>query len=99
MKFVQLLMPRSARLDEPGMLHHIVVRGIERRPIFGHDLDRQNFLERLEVLLPECQIECYAWVLMKNHAHLLLRSGVTGISQLMRRLSRNTRFILTAGML
>ena len=79
-------MPRSARLDAPGVLHHIMVRGIERRPIFRHDLDRQNFLKRLEVLLPECQMECYAWVLMKNHVHLLLRSGVTGISQLMRRL-------------
>jgi hypothetical protein len=31
-------------------------------------------------------MECYAWVLMKNHVHLLLRSGATGISQLMRRL-------------
>ena len=79
-------MPRSARLDAPGVLHHIMVRGIERRSIFRHDLDRQNFLKRLEVLLPECQMECYAWVLMKNHVHLLLRSGVTGISQLMRRL-------------
>ena len=79
-------MPRLARLDAPGVLHHIMIRGIERRPIFRNDLDRQNFLERLENLLPECQMECYAWVLMKNHVHLLLRSGVTGISQLMRRL-------------
>ncbi len=79
-------MPRSARLDAPGVVHHIMVHGIERRPIFRHDLDRQNFLKRLEVLLLECQMECYAWVLMKNHVHLLLCSGVTGISQLMRRL-------------
>ena len=79
-------MPRSARLDAPGVLQHIMVRGIERRAIFRHDRDRQDFLNRLEVLLPECQMECYAWVLMKNHVHLLLRSGVIGISQLMRRL-------------
>ncbi len=63
-----------------------MVRGIERRAIFRHDQDRYDFLNRLEVLLPECQMECYAWVLMKNHVHLLLRSGMTGISQLMRRL-------------
>ncbi len=79
-------MPRLARLDAPGVLHHIMVRGIERRAIFRHDQDRYDFLNRLEVLLPECQMECYAWVLMKNHVHLLLRSGVTGISQMMRRL-------------
>ncbi len=80
-------MHRSPRLDAPGVLHHLMVHGIERRPIFRHDPDRQNVLKRLEVLLPECQMECYAWVLMKDHVHLLLRSGVTGISQLMRRLS------------
>jgi REP element-mobilizing transposase RayT len=79
-------MPRSARLDAPGVLHHIMVRGIERRAIFRYGQDRQDFLKRLENLLPECQMECYAWVLMKNHVHLLLRSGETGISQLMRRL-------------
>ncbi len=81
-------MPRSARLDAPGVLHHIMVRAIEHRPIFRHDLDQQNFLKRLEVLLPECQMEFYAWVSMKNQVHLLLCSGVTGIPQLMRRLLR-----------
>ena len=79
-------MPRLARLDAPGVLHHVMVRGIERRVIFRYDRDRRDFLKRLAVLLPESQTQCYAWVLMKNHVHLLLRSGVTGISQLMRRL-------------
>jgi putative transposase len=63
-----------------------MIRGIERRAIFRSDQDRRDFLKRLAVLLPESQTQCYAWVLMKNHVHLLLRSGVTGISQLMRRL-------------
>lgn len=79
-------MPRLARLDAPGALHHIMIRGIERRAIFRSDQDRRDFLKRLAVLLPESQTQCYAWVLMKNHVHLLLRSGVSGISQLMRRL-------------
>ena len=79
-------MPRSARLDAPGVLHHIMIRGIERRVIFRTDQDRQDFLQRLSVLLPQSQTQCYAWVLMKNHVHMLLRSGVEGISQLMRRL-------------
>jgi len=45
-------MPRSARLDAPGVLHHIMIRGIERRKIFLDDKDRENFLSRLEKLLP-----------------------------------------------
>ena len=46
-------MPRKARIDAPGALHHIIVRGIERRKIFYDDPDRNNFLERLGVILTE----------------------------------------------
>ena len=79
-------MPRLARLDAPGLLHHIIIRGIERRAIFKDDFDRENFLERLSRLIPETQTVCYAWVFMPNHAHFLLRSGSGGIAHLMRRL-------------
>jgi putative transposase len=79
-------MPRLARLDAPGVLHHIMIRGIERRKIFRNDGDRKDFLNRLSFLIPETQTSCYAWSLMDNHAHFLFRSGGSGISHLMRRL-------------
>jgi len=79
-------MPRIARLDTPGLLHHIMIRGIERRRIFNDDKDRENFIERLSVLLPETKNKCYAWSFLPNHAHFLLRSGPGGIAGLMRRL-------------
>ena len=59
-------MPRLARLDAPGVLHHIIVRGIERRAIFRDDCDRDGFLERLDRLISETKTGCYAWVLMTN---------------------------------
>jgi len=79
-------MPRLARLDAPGVLHHIMIRGIERRNIFRIKKDREDFLKRLLKLLPETQTCCYAWVLMSNHAHILLRTGEVPISTVMRRL-------------
>ena len=79
-------MPRLARLDAPGVLHHIIIRGIERRKIFKDNQDKDQFVDRLAVLLPETQTACYAWALMDNHAHFLIRSGSSGISALMRRL-------------
>ena len=79
-------MPRKARLDTPGLLHHIMIRGIERRKIFNDNKDRENLLERLSILVPETRSECYAWVFLPNHAHFLLRSGPQGIAGLMRRL-------------
>jgi len=46
-------MPRKARIDASGALHHIICRGIERQKIFHDDADRDNFLERLETILKE----------------------------------------------
>ena len=79
-------MPRTARLDTPGLLHHIMIRGIERRKIFNDDKDRENIIERLSILLPETKTQCYAWSFLSNHAHFLFRSGPHGIAGLMRRL-------------
>ena len=79
-------MPRKARIDAPGALHHVIVRGIERGKIFRSDYDRKNFLNRLGKLIPETQTDCFAWALIPNHVHLLLRTGLVPISLLMRRL-------------
>jgi len=79
-------MPRQARLDAPGVLHHIMIRGIERRKIFRNNRDREDFLERLLKLLPQTETACYAWVLIPNHAHFLFRTGLSPLSSIMRRL-------------
>jgi len=50
-------MPRSARLDQPGLLQHVIVRGIEKRDIFLDDEDRDDFVRRLSTLLLETGIE------------------------------------------
>jgi len=79
-------MPRQPRLDAPGLLQHIMARGIERRELFRDDKDRQSFLNRLAIILEETQTQCYAWALIPNHFHLLLRTGPTPLSKVMRRL-------------
>lgn len=78
-------MPRVARLDTPGLLHHVMIRGIERRRIFNDNEDRENLIGRLSILLPEtkpnvmpgrsCQV-----------TPILFRSGPSGIANLMKRL-------------
>ena len=70
----------------PGALQHIFVRGMERKKIFRSDYDRQNLVGRLASLIPDTNTECFAWVLMPNHFHLLLRTGSSSISDLMQRL-------------
>ena len=79
-------MPRAARIDIPGLLQHVIVRGIERCPIFLDDHDREEFLSRLSSLLPETETDCYAWVLLDNHFHLLLKPKTYTLASFMRRL-------------
>ena len=63
-----------------------MIRGIERCNIFRDDADRDNFLARLGEILTETSTACYAWALVPNHAHLLLRTGKEPIATVMRRL-------------
>ena len=79
-------MPRQARIDAPGALHHIICRGIERRNIFKDNTDRNRFLERLGSVLQKSSTPCYGWALIPNHFHLLLKTGKEPIAQIMRRL-------------
>ena len=78
-------MPRKSRIDAPGALHHIIARGIERRVIFCDDHDRDDFLKRLGSVILETGTLCYAWALIPNHIHLLLKTGNAPISTVMRR--------------
>jgi REP element-mobilizing transposase RayT len=61
-------------------------RGIERRKIFSDNTDRNSFVERLGRLISETKTICYAWALLPNHFHLLLKTGNVPIATVMRRL-------------
>ena len=79
-------MPRQARIDAPGALQHIMCRGIEGRNIFRNDGDRTTFLDRMSPILIDTNTSCFAWALMPNHFHLLLRTGILPIADIMRKL-------------
>lgn len=85
-------MPRIARVDAPGALHHVMVRGLEKREIFFDDDDRHDLLGRLAKLVPEWAGCCLAWVFMGNHVHMVLQTGERPLAWLMRRL--NTGFAI-----
>jgi hypothetical protein len=53
--------------DAPGALHHVIVRGIERKAIFKDDVDRSAFLQRVGSILVASETPCFAWALMTNH--------------------------------
>ena len=68
-------MPRKARLDTSGSLHHVMMRGTEGESIFREDKGHQNFLSRLAQISEDTEVRILAWTSMRNHVHLLMFSG------------------------
>ena len=80
------IMPRRARLDAPGTLHHVIIRGIEKRNIIDDDKDRSEFVDRMGRLSLDLNTPIYAWSLMTDHTHILVKSGPAGLADFMRKL-------------
>ena len=79
-------MPRGPRLDAPGVLHHVMARGISRQALFRDDADRNDFVHRLAGLSTASAFQVYAWALLPNHFHLLVRTDQRPLSRAMRSL-------------
>jgi len=79
-------MPRSARLDAPRVLHHVMGRGLDRQVIFRDDHDQDDFVRRLATLAEPNAFTIYAWALLLNHFHLLVRTGARPLARSMRSL-------------
>jgi len=89
-------MPRQSRKPSGTGIHHVMMRGINRQDIFEEQEDYQQFLNRLQFLVDPmddngehipsyCHV--YAYCLMSNHVHLLLRERTESISISLKRLA------------
>ncbi len=79
-------MARSNRLDWKSAVHHVMARGIEKRTIFKDDIDKAQFVSRIEKCVAETGISIYAWALMPNHIHLLIQTRNMPLSKFMQKL-------------
>ena len=79
-------MPRGPRLDAPGVLHQVMTRGIARQRLFQDDADREDFVQRLARVAATEALTVYAWALLPNHFHLLVRTGRQPLARSMRSL-------------
>ncbi|NLI11655.1 transposase [Pelotomaculum propionicicum] len=68
-------MVRQARERCESGIYHVVLRGVNRQDIFYDEDDFQRFLEILEQKKLGKQFEVYAYCLMSNHVHVLIRGG------------------------
>jgi len=80
-------MARPVRLEFPGALYHVTARGNERKPIYRDDRDRERFLQRLSETVERYALRLHAYVLMRNHYHLLVETSEANLSRAMRQLN------------
>jgi REP element-mobilizing transposase RayT len=76
-------MARQWRIEYEGAFYHVLSRGIEQRDIFYDDADRHNFLDILGRMSERFNIDVYAYVLMNNHYHLLIKTNASNLSRSM----------------
>ncbi|HAV92888.1 TPA: hypothetical protein DCW38_06880 [candidate division WOR-3 bacterium] len=78
---------RRARITYQKAYHHVMNRGINGEKIFGTAELKQHFIELLKELTKKFGIELYAYCLMDNHYHLVLRSTYNNLSAFMKELN------------
>lgn len=76
-------MARKPRVEFPGALYHVISRGNRRQAIFHDREDRERYLNRLEHYRGRYGFTVYAYVLMRNHVHTLIETGLTPLSKIM----------------
>lgn len=79
-------MPRKARIKSTTGIYHIIMRGINRQILFEDEEDRFRFIYSLKKYREVCEYELYAYCLMENHLHLLLKEGKEPLETIMRRI-------------
>jgi putative transposase len=76
-------MARPLRIEFPGALYHVMVRGNERKAVFRDDADREFYLRRLAHYRGKYDFHVWAYCLMDNHVHLGLEMGKIPLSRVM----------------
>jgi len=79
-------MPRKARKKSESGVYHIIMRGINRQSIFEDEEDFVKFFQTIQHYKEQSGYEIYAYCLMGNHVHLLLKMGKDPLEQVMRRI-------------
>ena len=79
-------MPRTARKKSNSGIYHIMLRGINRQIIFEDDEDRVKFIDILKHYKQKCGFNIFAYCLMDNHVHLIIKVNNDSLKSIMKRI-------------
>ena len=76
-------MSRAWRIEYEGAFYHLMSRGNDLSDMFKEDQDRIIFLDTIGQMSERFEIEVFAYVLMSNHYHLLVRTKRANLKRAM----------------
>lgn len=78
-------MPRNSRENQKSYtnVYHVILRSINQQELFYDNIDRSKFLQCLKITKEKYQYDLYAYILMNNHVHLLIKDGKDNLSKIM----------------
>ena len=80
-------MPRKARKKSQTRIYHVVIRGMDHQTIFEETKDYKKYMDLLSYYKEDCQFDLYAYCLMSNHVHLILRTNELSLDAIFRRIN------------
>jgi len=69
-------MSREPRIEYPGAFYHVLARGNNKEDIFKDEQDYNVYLDRVKKYQERYKFTLYSFVLMSNHVHLLMETGL-----------------------
>lgn len=79
-------MPRQARRKSESGIYHVMLRGINHQQIFFDAEDHSKYLQLLYDYKEVCGYQLYAYCLMGNHIHLMIKEGKAGLEEIFKRI-------------
>jgi len=80
-------MPRLAREKSNSEIYHVMLRGLDKRDIFLEKTDYQRFLKAIQKAKEKSAFDIYAYCLMTNHVHILIKSESEDVGDVLRRIA------------
>lgn len=79
-------MARKARIRSSLNLYHVIIRGINKQDIFIDNQDKNKLMKELSIAKEKFNFKLYAYVIMPNHLHMIIKESDTSISKIMHRI-------------
>ncbi len=86
---IQFFMVRKPRIEFDGATYHVIVRGNQGQAVFHSKNDFIHYLSLLSSYKERRGFNFFGYVLMSNHAHMVIQTGLVPLSKIMQGINQS----------